>query len=84
MNENLEEINRMEKIKAMILRKILSKEAIERLGRIKLVKPELAAELELYIIQLYQAGKMKGEITDEQLRSILDMLTSKKRFNILK
>lgn len=84
MNEDLEEMNRIERLKTLILRKILSKGAIERLGRIRLVKPELAAQLELYLIQLYQAGKIKGEVTDEQLRTILEMLTSKKRFNILK
>lgn len=84
MNEDLEEMNRIEKLKTLILRKILSKGAIERLGRIRLVKPELAAQLELYLIQLYQAGKIKGEVTDKQLRTILEMLTSKKGFNILK
>ncbi len=66
------------------MKKILSKEAIERLGRIRVVKPELASQLELYLVQLYQAGKLKTEISDEQLKMILESLTAKKDFKIIK
>ena len=38
-----------------IMRKILTPEARERLGRVKLVKPELARQVELILVQLYQA-----------------------------
>jgi len=54
------------------------------MGRIRVVKPELAAQLELYLIQMYQAGKIKTEISDEQLKTILETLSSGKEFKILK
>lgn len=67
-----------------ILRKILSKQAFERLSRIKLVKPELATQLEIYLIQLYQENKLKTQVSEEQLKNILEALSSKKEYKILK
>lgn len=86
MNEevSLEDMKKLEELKKIVLKKILSKEAYERLGRIRLVKPELAAQLELYLVQLTQSGKLKEEISDEQLKVIMENLTSKKEFNIIK
>lgn len=86
MNEeiSLEQLKEMEEIKKMVMKKILSKDAIERLGRIRVVKPDLAAQLELYLVQMYQAGKLKTEISDEQLKMILESLTAKKDFKIIK
>ncbi|MEM7819054.1 MAG: DNA-binding protein [Candidatus Aenigmatarchaeota archaeon] len=78
MNEELEEIRKE------VLKKALSKEAFERLGRIKLVKPELASQLELYLIQLFQSGKIKSQISDEQLKAILEKLSSKPKFKIIR
>lgn len=85
MNQtNFEELRRIEELKKIILKKILSKEAKERLGRIRMVKPELAAQLELYLIQLYQTGKLKKEISDKELKVILNSLASKKEFKIIR
>jgi len=74
----------MEAMKKIVLNSILTKEAKERLGRLKLVKPDLAAQLELYLIQIYQSGKMEGQVTDEQLKTILEMLSPGKEFSIRK
>ena len=75
MNENdLNKLRQLELIKEIILKKILTREARERLSRVKLVKPELAAQVELYLVQLYQAGRLKGTISDQQLKSILSSL----------
>jgi len=79
-----EELKKFEELKKVIMKKILTKEAIERLGRIKLVKADLATQLELYLVQLFQAGKIKDQVTDEQLKFILDGLIQKKKFNIIK
>ena len=73
-----------DQLKKTLVKKILSKEALERLGRIRLAKPELAEQIELYILQIYQAGKIKEEISDEQLKAILEVLTNKKEFRIIK
>jgi programmed cell death protein 5 len=80
----VEELRRIEELKRAILQKILSSEAKSRLSRVKMVKPEFANQVELYLIQLYQAGKVKGQISDEQLKRILQALTSQKRFRIVR
>ncbi len=67
-----------EALKKEMLRKILTKDALERLGRVKLVNPALAAQLESYLLQLYQMGQIKREIDDEMLKKILSSFTSKK------
>lgn len=65
--------------KQTALRVILTPEARQRLTNVKLVKPEFAEQLELQLIQSAQAGKLKGPITDEQLKAILIRLQSPKR-----
>ena len=84
MNGEREELQKMEVMKRVVLRKILSKEANERLGRIRLVKPDIANQLELYLVQLYQGGKIHKTITDEQLKMILDQISTKQKFRILR
>ena len=81
---NPAEAERVEQLKNMLLREILTKQAKERLARVKLVKPDLALQLELYLVQLYQTGKIKGKVTDDQLRTILEALASEKKFKIIK
>lgn len=83
-NMDIEEMQKIEEMKKFILRKLMSKEAMERMSRLKLVKPELAAQLELYLVQLYQTGKIGKTITDEQLKLILESLTSRKEFKIIR
>ena len=80
----MSEEQQLEELKKRVMKVILSREAMERLGRIKLVKPELAAQLELYLVQLYQAGKIKGAISEEQIKLILETLSTKKEFKIIK
>jgi len=86
MNEemNVEEMKKAEEMKKVILKKILSRNAMERLGRVRLVKPDIANQLELYLIQLYQSGKISEEISEEQIKLILERLTSEKKFRIIK
>jgi len=76
--EQIEQMQQIENIKKTILRKILEKEAIERLGRLKLVKPDLANQIELYLVQLYQSGQIQGMVTDNDIKNILETLTVKK------
>ena len=82
-------MNELEKLQAeiakrKILSQILTKEAFERLGRVKLANPLLAEQVSLYLIQLYQAGKLKTHISDEQLKLILEKLSSGKKFKIIR
>ena len=74
-----ENLKQFEAVKKDILKKVLTKEAFERLGRVKLANALLSTQLELYLVQLYQSGQLKGSIDDKKLKQILDVLVPKKR-----
>jgi len=65
--------------KKAVLRKILTNEARERLGRIKVARPEIAENIENQLIMAAQSGQIKSKINDEQLRSLLAKIMPKKR-----
>ncbi len=65
--------------KQQILRQILTPDARERLSRVRLVKPELAENVENQLIQLAGMGRVNRMISDQDVREILDKLTSTKR-----
>ncbi|ACJ16590.1 double-stranded DNA-binding protein [Thermococcus onnurineus NA1] len=62
-----------------IMRHILTPEARERLGRVKLVRPELARQVELVLVQLYQAGQIREPIDDAKLKKILAQIDARTR-----
>ena len=68
-----------EEQKKKILRTILTAPARERLGRIKVARPEIAEAIENQIILLAQSGKLQNKINDEQLRMLLSKALPKKR-----
>jgi programmed cell death protein 5 len=73
-----------EKLKAELekqaaLRVVLTPEARQRLANIRIVRPEFAEQLENQLLQLAQAGRLPVPVTDEQLKRILEALTSKRR-----
>lgn len=74
-----EKKSQFETQKQTVLRTILTNEARQRLTNVKLVKPEFAEQLELQLIQSAQTGKIREQITDEQLKAILIRLQSPKR-----
>ncbi len=82
--EQLQQLKEIERIKKMIMRKLLTKEALERLGRVKLVKPSLAEQLELYLVQLYQQGQLKTVIDDSKLKQILTSLAKGQKFKLIR
>jgi len=81
--ENLDEQERQqqefEEQKKMILRAILTPEARERLGRIKIARPEIVESIENQLIMIAQSGQLKNKINDEQLRMLLSKIMPKKR-----
>ena len=68
-----------EKQKKQILRAILTPEAKERLGRIKVARPEIVESIENQLIMIAQSGGLKSKINDEQLRLLLSKVIPKKR-----
>jgi len=82
MNEQDNQMAEFEKLKKDILSKALNKEAAERLGRVRLANPVVAAQLEVYLVQMYQTGNLKERVNDNQMKKILDVLTAKKETKI--
>ena len=80
--QELERLKQAEEMKRQLLSKILTNEAFERLSRVRMVNTQLAAEVELYLLQIYQTGKIQGQITDEKLREILKLLSQKNESKI--
>ena len=65
--------------KETVLRQILSTEARARLSNIKMVKPQFAEQIEMQLIQLASSGRLRGKVTDEQLKALLVQLQEKER-----
>jgi programmed cell death protein 5 len=73
------EAQRRDAERAEILRRILSPEARERLGRIRLAKPDIAASVEQQLISLAASGRLQRQIDDATLRSLLERMMPEKR-----
>ena len=54
-----------------LLAQILTPEAAERLGRIKLVKEERATGVENRLIALARAGQLQDKVSEERLKQLL-------------
>jgi programmed cell death protein 5 len=65
--------------KEIILKQLLSSEARLRLTNVRMVKPELAALVENYLIGMASQGKIRSQISDEQLKQILQSTQQPKR-----
>jgi len=68
-----------EAAKKALSRATFTPEARQRLSNLRLVKPQLAQQLELSLIQLAQQGRVNVPITDEQLKAMLSKIQSGKR-----
>jgi len=82
IQEEISKAKMLEEVKERILREMLTKEAKERLNNVKLAKPELTEQIELYLIQLYQHSKILKPITDSQLKQILEEIAKSSKKDI--
>jgi DNA-binding TFAR19-related protein (PDSD5 family) len=66
----------------IIVKRAMTKEAIERYGTLKMAHPEKAIQALVVLAQAIQQGKIQG-INDNQFKEILQRLTpEKKKFNV--
>ena len=61
------------------LRMALTSDARQRLANVKMVRPDLAASIEEYVIQLVGSGRLKKAVDDGQVKQMLTALQEKKR-----
>lgn len=65
--------------KELILKQLLSSEARLRLNNVRMVKPDLAALVENYLIGMASQGRISSQVSDEQLKQILMSIQQPKR-----
>ena len=68
-----------EAMKQRALAMLLDPEARQRLTNVKMVKPELAAAVENYLINAATSGRLNRAITDSELKQILLTIQQPKR-----
>ena len=65
--------------KEAILRQILTPEARQRLTNVRMVRPQFAEQIEMQLIQLASSGRLRGRVTDEQLKGLLKQIQGTER-----
>lgn len=68
-----------EAMKQRALAMLLDPEARQRLTNVKMVKPELAAAVENYLINAATSGRLNRALTDDELKKILLTIQQPKR-----
>lgn len=76
IQQQIEQARQLEMLKRQILSKILAKDAYERLARVRSVNQDLAGNAELYLLQAYQAGQIKGIVDDNTVKELLGAISS--------
>lgn len=76
--EQLQLQQQVEQLEAVV-KAHLTSEARERYGTLKSAHPEKAVQSLVFIAELLQNGQIKGLITDEQYKALLQQLTPQQR-----
>jgi len=76
---NPPEADRRAQERAEALRRVLTPEARERLGRIRLAKPDLAQAVEQQVLSLAASGRLQRAIDDNTLRALLERINPERR-----
>ncbi|NOJ27396.1 MAG: DNA-binding protein [Nitrososphaera sp.] len=62
-----------------VLQALLDPQARQRLTNVRLVKPELAAAVENYLINAASTGRLNRALTDDELKQILSSIQQPKK-----
>lgn len=85
MDQNELAAQQMEMLKKALFDKVLTKEARERLNNVRLAHKQLAAQVELIIMQAVESGQLKGVIDEAGLKTLLNQIKpEKKEFKVLR
>ncbi len=69
----------MEQARQEVMRRVLTPEARERLAKVRMAYPDVAAAVEDQLIQLLQMGRIQDQIDDNTLKAILRKVSPQKR-----
>jgi len=78
------QLRKLEELKREVLLKVLTKDARERLANVRIANPQLAEQVEIYLVQLHQQGLIKEPLNDEKLKELLKNLTQKRETKIVR
>lgn len=71
----------MQEQRRIILNQVMSSEAREKLGNIRLVRPERAEQVESYVIRAAQSGQLSGKVSEEEVKDLLRRVTEQTQKN---
>jgi len=71
-----QQMEQQEAARKTMLGHVLSQEANARLSTIRLTKPEKAQQLEAYILQSAQMGRLSGKLSEQELVSMVTQLNT--------
>ncbi|OCF32359.1 hypothetical protein I317_02706 [Kwoniella heveanensis CBS 569] len=65
-----------EEMKRTMIAAMLEPAARERLSRISLTRPQLAQQVESLLVNMGQQGQIRGQVTDEALKGLLEQVSN--------
>ena len=74
-----ERAKQLEAERQAIMRQILTPEARERLAKVKMAYPDVAAAVEEQLLRLMQMGRIQNQIDDATLKAILRQISPQRR-----
>ncbi|PHH86988.1 hypothetical protein CDD83_9458 [Cordyceps sp. RAO-2017] len=77
-NQEQQQKQQQDEARQHMLTQILHPEAADRLGRIRLVKPQRATDVENRLIMLAQTGQLRQKVTEAQLKELLNAVADNK------
>lgn len=74
-----ERAKQMEAERQAVMRQLLTPDARERLGKVRMAYPDVAAAVEEQLLRLMQMGRIRSQIDDATLKAILRQVSPQRR-----
>merc|ERR1711879_619567 len=78
MQEQRQQQQEMEEKKRIMVRQLLEPEALERLSRLGIVKPEKQQQIEVMLLQMAQSGQIQEKMGDAGLIQLIEKVDAAK------